>query len=83
MRVISKPVGSSVKQDRRSDADRPIPFRRLGDEERKNIVETCNRTEFASLPPSHIVPALTDGGEYIGSEATVYRALKGIGQLNH
>ena len=78
-----KPVGSSVKQDGRPDADRPIPFRRLSDEERKNIVDTCNRAEFASLPPSQIVPALADRVEYIGSVATVYRVLKRIGQLNH
>lgn len=78
-----RPVGGCVKQDGRPDADRPIPFRRLSDEERKNIVDTCNRAEFASLPPSQIVPALADRGEYIGSEATVYRELKRIGQLNH
>lgn len=78
-----RPSGSSVKQDGRPDADRPIPFRRLSDEERKTIVDTCNRAEFANLPPSQIVPALADRGEYIGSEATVYRELKRVGQLNH
>ena len=61
-----RPVGSGVKQDGRPDAERPIPFRRLSDEERKNSVDTCNRPEFASLPPSQIVPALADRGEYIG-----------------
>ena len=78
-----RPAGGAVKEDGRPDADRPIPFRRLSDEERKNIVDTCNRPEFASLPPSQIVPALADRGEYIGSEATVYRELKRVGQLNH
>ena len=78
-----KPTGGSVKQDGRPGAIRPVPFRRLSDEERKTIVSTCNRAEFASLPPSQIVPILADRGEYIGSEATVYRELKRVGQLNH
>lgn len=78
-----RPAGGSVKEDGRPEATRPIPFRRLSEEERKTIVDTCNRAEFASLPPSQIVPILADRGEYIGSESTVYRELKRVGQLNH
>ena len=78
-----RPTGFSVKQDRRSDAVRPIPPRRLSDEERKMLVDTCNSPEYASLPPSQIVPALADKGIFIGSESTVYRELKRIGQLHH
>lgn len=78
-----RPAGENVKQDQRPDAVRPIPARRLSDEERKILVDTCNKAEFASLPPSQIVPALADRGEFIGSESTVYRELKRVGQLNH
>ena len=78
-----RPAGSAVKQDGRPDAIRPIPARRLSDEERKILVDTCNSPEYASLPPSQIVPALADKGIFIGSEATVYRELKRIGQLSH
>ena len=40
-------------------------------------------TEFASLPPTQIVPALLDSGEYYGSESTFYRVLKAHDQLHH
>ena len=72
----------SAKEDERPAAVRPVPAKRLSDEERQRLVETCNRTEFASLPPSQIVPALADRGEFIGSESTIYRELKRVGQLN-
>lgn len=75
--------GGCAKEDGRPTAVRPVPARRLSDEERKRLVETCNRDEFASLPPSQIVPALADQGEFIGSESTVYRELKRVGQLSH
>ena len=78
-----RPAGGAVEQDRRPDALRPIPARRLSDEQRQVLVDTCNRAEFASLPPSQVVPALADAGEFIGSESTVYRELKCVGQLTH
>jgi len=46
-------------------------------------LQVCNQKEFASLPPSQIVPILADRGIYIGSEASFYRVLKAAGQLNH
>ncbi len=76
-----RPAGSAVQADCRPTADRPVPFGRFSDEERQRIVDTCNRPEYASLPPSQIVPALADQGQYIGSESTIYRELKRIGQL--
>ena len=42
---------------RRPSADRPAPtLNRLSEAERDEIVATCNTPEFASLPPSQIVP---------------------------
>ena len=76
-----RPAGDAVQADCRPTAARPIPFGRFSDEERQRIVDTCNRAEYASLPPSQIVPALADQGQYIGSESTIYRELKRVGQL--
>jgi putative transposase len=78
-----RPAGETVLKDKRPDAIRPIPARRLSDEEREHVVETCNDAKYASLAPSQIVPALADLGLYIGSESTIYRELKRVGQLNH
>ena len=46
------------------------------------IIEVSNAPEYASLPPSQIVPTLLDKGEYIASESSFYRVLKTAGQLN-
>jgi len=77
------PEGQAVSSDLRPTALRPTPSNKFSDEERELITETCNRAEFASLPPSQIVPILADRGEYMGSESTIYRELKRTGQLNH
>ncbi|SHE61848.1 IS3 family transposase [Alkalibacter saccharofermentans] len=63
-------------QDQRPHAKRPEPKNKLSDHERKKIIEVANSTEFQSMPPSQIVPALADKGEYIASESTMYRVLK-------
>jgi hypothetical protein len=59
-----------------------LPANKLNDEERERILATCNAPEFASLPPSQIVPRLADQGVYIASESNFYRALHERGQ-NH
>lgn len=46
------------------------------------MLDVCNQPEYASLPPSQIVPKLADDGTYLASESTVYRILKAEGQLN-
>ena len=40
--------------------DRPEPANKLSLQERDAIIEVCNRPEFASLPPTQIVPTLLD-----------------------
>ena len=72
-----------VKADRRPDATRPTPANKLSEAEQAKIIEVCNQAQFASLPPSQIVPTLLDQGEYYGSESTYYRVLKAHGQLHH
>lgn len=71
-----------VMQDLRPLAKRPSPANRLSEDERDQIVATCNAAEFASLPPSQIVPRLADRGTYIASESSFYRVLRQRGQ-NH
>lgn len=43
----------------------------------------CNTPEYASLPPTQIVPTLLDKGVYLGSESSFYRILKQEGQVQH
>lgn len=74
--------GGEVRADRRPEAERPEPASKLTPEERERIVAVCNEPEFASLPPSQIVPKLADRGEYIASESSFYRVLKAAGQLH-
>ena len=63
-----------VQADKRPICTRPEPANKLSQEERDAIIEVCNRSEFASLPPTQIVPTL-DRGEYIASESSYYRVL--------
>lgn len=78
-----KPSGADrVKPDLRPTAIRPAPGNQLDPEERKQVLEVCNQPEYASLPPSQIVPKLADQGIYIASESTFYRVMKAEGQHN-
>jgi hypothetical protein len=72
----------AICNDRRPFAERPEPASKLSDEARDRIVATCNVPEFASLPPSQIVPRLADHGIWIASESSFYRVLRERGQ-NH
>ena len=73
-----------VKVDgRKAAAAARIPANRLQETERRQILEVVNRPEFASKPPSQIVPLLADQGEYLASESTFYRELKKSKQLAH
>ena len=75
--------------DLRPNAERKSPANKLTAEERKTVIETVNKPEYASMPPCELVPALADEGIYIGSESTIYRILREEkcriieGDLNH
>ena len=73
----------NIKEDGRSNAKRPIPHNKLSTGERNNVLETINNREYKNLPPSQIVPALADKGEYIASESTFYRIMHEDKQQNH
>jgi len=70
-----------VKADGRTTAKHPAPANKLSIMEEEQIIATCNSPEYASLPPSQIVPALADCGVYIASESSFYRVLRKAGQL--
>jgi len=59
------------------------PANRLSEDERQRLLQVANAPEFRSLPPSQIVPALADRGEYLASESTFYRILRAAGQAQH
>ena len=65
-----------VVADRRATAQRPEPHNKLSAQEREQVLLTCHRPEFKSLPPSQIVPTLADQGEYLASESSFYRLLR-------
>ena len=65
-----------VKADARPEAERPTPANALSRQEREQLVEVACGPEFASLPPSQIVPRLADAGIYLASESTFYRVLR-------
>lgn len=72
--------GPEVHPDGRPGAVRPIPTHALTPEERQAILAVCHSPEFASLPPSQIVPRLADRGCYLASESSFYRILRDAGQ---
>ena len=71
-----------VQADLRPTAKRPAPKNKLTEAEHQQVLDVCNQSEYASLPPSQIVPSLLDKGIYIASESSFYRILKQHGQLN-
>ena len=72
-----------IAADKRPTTIRPEPGNKLGEAERETILATCHRPEYASLPPSQIVPRLADQGRYLGSESTFYRVLREADEQHH
>ena len=72
-----------VHADQRPLVPRPKPANKLSAAECTAVLEVCNSTEFASLPPSQIVPKLADQGRYLASESSFYRILRADGQQHH
>lgn len=74
---------NEIRSDKRSESLRPTPPNKLSEAEVAEILTVCSRPEFASLPPSQIVPILADESIYLASESTFYRILKAHQQLTH
>ena len=89
----SRSRGDQVHADGRPLVQRPEPPDKLSDDERAAVPSLCNSAEFASLPPSRIVPELADPrladprladqGRYLASDSSFYRILRAQGQQQH
>jgi putative transposase len=75
--------GDAMLADGRTTTARPPPRNKLSEVERHQILEVANCAEFASLPPSQIVPSLADRGVYVASESSFYRVLRSASQQHH
>jgi len=75
--------GGDGQVDGRKGCRRVAPANKLSEAERQQILVVANSAEFASSPPSQIVPTLVDRGEYLASESTIYRILKAEQQQHH
>lgn len=73
----------AIVADRRTTNMRSAPANKMREDEIAHILDVVSIEEFASLPPSQIVPALADRGEYLASESTIYRILKAHKMQNH
>jgi putative transposase len=75
--------GDTVRADGRTTTVRPPPGNKLSEAERQQILDVANSAEFASLPPSQIVPGLADRGVYLASESSFYRVLRSASLQHH
>jgi transposase InsO family protein len=66
---------------RKAAASKRQPANKLTDKERDQILAICNQSQFASMSPNQIVPALADQGTYVASESSFYRVLRQADQL--
>ena len=74
-------AGDGDGVDRRKGSHRQVSHR-LTEEERTQILRTCNQPQYAALPPGQIVPDLADQGSYLASESSFYRVLHAHGQAH-
>lgn len=69
-----------IHADQRPLVPRPEPANKLSAQDRAAVLDVCNAAEFASLPPSQIVPKLADRGRYLALESNFYRILRADGR---
>lgn len=68
--------------DRRKGS-RARPANALSEMERAAVLARLNSAEFAGMSPNQVVPKLSDRGEYLASEASMYRILRDEKLLAH
>jgi hypothetical protein len=82
--TLGEPSASGqVRADQLPLVQRPEPRNKFSEDERAAVLSICNSAEYASLPPSQIVPKLADHGRYLASESSFYRILRAQGQQHH
>jgi transposase InsO family protein len=69
-------------RDQRKGASRHV-MHRFSEEERQQVLSTVNDPRFADLTPNQIVAILSEEGDYVGSESTIYRIMRQEGLLHH
>jgi len=62
---------------------RAVPSNKLSDDEKSQIVNVLESSEFADSNPNQIVPRLADQGIFLGSESTMYRILRELKMNSH
>jgi len=67
----------------RRQGSRARPANRLSETERAVVLARLNSREFAGASPNQVVPKLADRGEYLASEASLYRTLRDEKLLAH
>jgi putative transposase len=72
-----------IGMNRRPLASRPVPANKIREQETQVILAVSNELQYASLPPSQLVPTLLDEGIYLASEPSFYHILKAHNQLHH
>src|SRR3954469_181018 len=81
-RALQRWRAADIGDDRRY-GPKTRPKSCLTDRERQRVLATINAPAYRDLSPKQIVPRLADQGQYIASEATMYRILREEGQLAH
>lgn len=74
-------IGDSDDLDRRKGSPSLVSHK-VSEEKRQRILLTCNKAEYASLPPGQSLPALANQGLYVGSESSLYRVLPAYSQVH-
>jgi putative transposase len=82
VRTVQRWAKAPAQGDRRPQRVQSPPSR-LTELERERILKIVNSAEYRNLSPCQIVPILADKGIYIGSESTIYRVLRSVGQIKH
>ena len=80
-RTLQRWKGIGLK-DRRQGASKRV-VRKLDNEQRKEILMTCNSVTYRDKNPYEIVAELLNEGRYLASVSTIYRVLKDADQVHH
>ncbi len=84
VRTLQRWASQGLGSDDQRCGPRTSPANKLSPAERRQLVAVANTPEYRDLSPRQIVPRLADEqGVYLGSESTLYRALREEGQLAH
>jgi len=85
--ILDLKIRTIERWEKNAEDKRRGPLTRPGNAftpvEREKILEVVNSKDYANLPPSQVVPKLTDKGIYIASESSIYRILRAEKQLAH